>query len=142
MELNEKNCDELDNLEEKWYVCLQELDERNFDFNKFKLVAKETYHWLERFFYEDSLPIEIVSLLLCINSFSQGPIFSKESEAACRVADTFCDVKYYCGISGVDYEINPFGERYFKVPGAKDYHTINTDTFDLTELMNDLPHNQ
>ncbi len=119
---------------------MKELYESNFDFDKFKLVAKETYHWLERFFYADSLPVEIVSLLFDVNNFSRGPISSKESKAACRVADTFCDVMNYSGISGVDYEINPFGERYFKVSGATDIHIINTDTFDLTELMNDLPH--
>ncbi len=111
MKLNVKDYEALENLEDQW----DELDERNFDFDKFKLVAKETYHWLEKFFGANSLPLPIVSLLLHVNVFSQGVLMSKEVEAAQIIADTFCDVMNYSGIEGYCYEYRPNGKRTFKV---------------------------
>lgn len=126
---------------ERWENCSSELAEFRFDLEEFQALAKATYDWLVKFFVANLLPLKIVHLLLSIRDFANRHEYVSEvSEAAVLLANTLCDVEDYCGISGhnpVLYEISP-ENQWLKVDGYTQSITINTETFDLTELIEDI----
>ena len=136
-----KHYDDIDALCERWENCSIELGDFEFDIEEFRALAKETYDWIVKFFMADLFPAKIVELLLRVRDFaSHKEYVSEESDAAVLVADTLCDVGNYFGILGrnpMNYEISPENQQ-FEVGGPTKFITINTETFDLTELIDDI----
>ena len=139
IKLTKKDREKIYELADRWEVVVEQYEAGQFDYDGYKIIAKDTFSYLERYFVEDVLPMTLVYLLLRINEFAFHPLYiSDVGDAAQRVASTFCDVINLFGISGDNYELCPQGKREFIVLGATKYHRIDASTFELTELIDDL----
>lgn len=129
-------------LSEQWKDAANQLVEWKFDYDRFKILAKQTYAWLEKFFLADALPIRIVTLLLSMKEFSCNLCsVSPEANAAQLLAETLGDPEELFGILGANYEVSTDGERELWMElydsADDDFHKcqIDTETFDLTPLV-------
>lgn len=136
-----EHYDDISVLCERWEDCSSKLAGFRFNPEEFRTLVKATYDWLVKFYMADLLPVKIVELLLCMHHFaSRDEYVSEESEAAVLLANTLCDVGNYFGIMGKNpmlYEISPENQQ-LEVGGYTKFITINTETFDLTELIDDI----
>lgn len=136
----EEEIEHLYELEGKWGKLVEELEKFNFNYQKFQKVAIETFPYIAKFSGKEGVLPEIVTLLLSIHSFAVCKCYvNSESVAAQLVAETFCDVENYSGVTSVhgqDYTM--CAEAKLDVGGPSDIYTIEPDTFDLSELIADI----
>lgn len=142
IELTLKDREAILELSEQWKDAAHQLEDWKFDYDGFKVMAKQTYSWLEKFFLSNVFPDRIVTLLLGMKEFSCDLYsVSPEASAAQLLTETLGDPENLFGILGDDYEVAPDGERELWVeiydPTDDDFHKcqIDTETFDLTPLV-------
>ena len=127
---------------QKWETCTENLPDFHLNIEEFLPTAKETCFLLAKVFdlkYSVlQFPKEVVSLLLHIQTFANyNGYVNVPSRAAQLVAATLCDVDNCCGIVHPNPENNP-EEWQFEVKGETEYHVIDMNTFDLSELKRDV----
>lgn len=142
IELTLEEQENIWSLSEQWKEAANQLTNWEFDYDGFKIMAKQTYAWLEKYFLADAFPCRIVTLLLGMKEFSCNLCsISPEASAAQLLAETLGDPEELFGILGANYEVSPDGERELWVeiydPTDDDFHKcqIDTETFDLTPLV-------
>lgn len=142
IELTREDRKAIWDLSEQWKDAANQLKNWEFDYDGFKVMAKQTYSWLEKFFMADAFPHRIVTLLLSMKEFSCDICsVSPEAGAAKLLTETLGDPEYLFGIQGDPYEVAADGERALWVeiydPADDDFHKcrIDTETFDLTPLV-------
>ena len=142
IELTREDRKAIWDLSEQWKDAANQLKNWEFDYDGFKVMAKQTYSWLEKFFMADAFPHRIVTLLLSMKEFSCDICsVSPEAGAAKLLTETLGDPEYLFGIQGDPYEVAADGERELWVeiydPADDDFHKcrIDTETFDLTPLV-------
>ena len=142
IELTREDRKAIWDLSEQWKDAAHQLKNWEFDYDGFKVMAKQTYSWLEKFFLADAFPTRIVTLLLGMKEFSCDLYsVSPEASAAQLLTETLGDPENLFGILGDNYEVAPDGERELWMelydPADDDFHKcrIDTETFDLTPLV-------
>jgi hypothetical protein len=142
IELTREDRKAIWDLSEQWKDAANQLKNWEFDYDGFKVMAKQTYSWLEKFFLANVFPDRIVTLLLGMKEFSCDLYsVSPEASAAQLLTETLGDPENLFGILGDNYEVAPDGERELWVeiydPTDDDFHKcqIDTETFDLTPLV-------
>lgn len=142
IELTLEDREAIWNLSEQWKEAANRLIDWEFDYDGFKIMAKQTYAWLEKYFLADAFPDRIVTLLLSMKEFSCDRCsVSPEANAAQLLAEALGDPENLFGILGDNYEVAPEGERdlWVEIYDPTDYNfhkcQIDTETFDLTPLV-------
>ena len=125
--------DEIFDLNHRWECLTNDLFEDEFDYEFFKLLAVHTFAFLFPYHDAESLPRKIMSILFKIKEFASCPVgVSRKSDVAQLVAQSFC-LQIEDGWVSIDGKIS---ENEFVVfDHSDDYHIINADTFDLSEML-------
>lgn len=121
-------------LQSDWQSMTQELWEDEFDYEKFRQVAKETFNILFEYHSVETVPKELLLLLFEIKEFAFYPVMdiSEECDAAKLVANEFCNQISDCWVGTED----GIDKNTFVVMSENGTDClIDTETFDLSELI-------
>lgn len=132
----------IERLAEKWQCLTEELQDFNFEYEEFQQTAIETFPYIAKFSGKD-FPLEIAKLLLSIRSFAVcNNYVNSTSEAARLVAETFCDLEEYSGVTSFSFkEYIVLDDAELEVGGPSKFYIIDKNTFDLSELIADIEEN-
>ena len=126
-----KDFDYIIELKNKWLQMSQMVDEREFDQKAFERLAKESAIILQKNTTADTLPYEIVCLLLSIKDYVYTPTYDSLTYAANDVAYALCDLENEFGI----YEESSNNELFVAVDLKDASFDLYLDDFDITPLV-------
>ena len=126
-----KDFDYIIELKNKWLQMAQMVDEHKFDQKAFERLAKETAIVLQKNTTADTLPYEVVCLLLSIKDFVYTPTYDSLTYSANDVAYALCDLENEFGI----YEESSNNELFVAVDLKDASFDLYLDDFDITPLV-------
>ena len=136
--LNENDFKEIAKMIEQWHEYAEGW-ESEFSLKNVQALEKATYHWFIKFQNADVLPKAIVALLMSVFRFAMSPFpANKEIYAAMLTAQSICKVLNYDNITDEKSNDSSKVNSKIEVRGATKTHMIDTDAFDLTELIDDV----
>lgn len=128
------NTIDLLNLTDRWESMNQDVLDNIFDYHGFRNLAADTFKNILPYHAERTIPKELLELMFSVNKFANCMIggISEEYDAAQLVANEFCNQLADCWVC-TDEGIS---EHVFIVADENGYdHYIDTETFDLSELI-------
>ena len=97
--INYEQSQEIYDLESEWEEMLDDISQKQFDFNKFKSTFVNSVKLLAEYLLQDTyLPFEIVCLIMRIKEFSSYPEITKESLAGKFLTFYLSPVGSFCNI--------------------------------------------
>lgn len=124
------------NLNYRWENLIEDTFTREFDYSAFRALAVHTFAYLFPYHSAEELPREVMTLLFRIKEFSCCPVCNEryaEYRAAKLVAYELCDQ-----IAGDWIQINSvFDDNRFVARDYDKHYIIDTNTFDLSEVLKD-----
>ena len=127
---------------DRWECLLEAQREGEFDCESFCKLAVDTFQFIYPLNVNDEgriqrgdIPRGVLQMLLLAKEFASSQTFiSHECEAAELVAEAFCS-QMATGWIAID---DVFSKDQFAVEGLNDFFFINTTTFDLSDIIEDL----
>lgn len=133
--ITEEQSQAIYDLENEWEEMLDNISQKQFDFNKFKSTFVNSVKLLAEYLLDDEyIPFEIVCLIMKIKEFSSIPEINKESLAG-KLLTFYLSQVDNLGNMESEFETD---RLCLNVYGYSRPIKIYIDDFDLTELMSDL----
>ena len=132
-------------LTERWECLVEDQREEEFDRESFCKLAVDTFQFIyplnvndEGKIQKGDIPRDVLQMLLLAKEFASSETFiSHECEAAHLVAEAFCS-QMADGWIAID---DGFSKDRFAVEGCSGFFAIDTTTFDLSDIIEDLEAN-